>query len=50
MTAAPKPPRFRCWKCGALNSAYAPAERHGDTPGHGRIELLLTLAAARTAR
>lgn len=32
------PSRWRCHNCGAIFKAYAPAERHANTPGHRRIE------------
>ena len=31
------PARWRCHNCGAVFTAYAPAERHANTPGHRRI-------------
>jgi hypothetical protein len=34
--------RWRCHQCGELSSTWAAAERHADSAGHGRIELLLT--------
>lgn len=32
--------RWRCHNCGAIFTAYAPAERHTNRPGHRRIGLL----------
>jgi len=32
--------RYRCHACGALNRFYAPAERHADSHGGGRIALV----------
>lgn len=31
---------WRCHKCGATFTAYAPAERHADSHGGGRIEVV----------
>jgi hypothetical protein len=33
--------RFRCHDCGATFTAYAPAERHANAPGHRRIEAVI---------
>lgn len=38
MRAMPKPPQFRCHKCGQENRAWAKAERHAHETGHARIE------------
>jgi rubredoxin len=32
------PPRWRCHNCGAIFTAWAPAQRHANTPGHRRID------------
>jgi hypothetical protein len=41
--ARARPPRgrYRCNTCGALESAYAPAQRHADAHGGARIEIML---------
>lgn len=35
-----RPPRYRCHTCGATFTAWALAERHADTHGGARIEVL----------
>ena len=36
--ARPDRPIYRCHGCGDTFTAWAPAERHADQPGHRRIE------------
>jgi hypothetical protein len=33
------PARWRCHNCGAVFTAWAPAQRHANSPGHRRIVL-----------
>jgi hypothetical protein len=33
------PARWRCHHCGAVFTAWAPAQRHANSPGHRRIVL-----------
>jgi hypothetical protein len=33
--------RYRCGTCGAMFTAWAPAERHADTHGGARLEMVL---------
>lgn len=37
----PRPARYRCARCGATFTAWAPAQAHADAHGGARIEVIL---------
>lgn len=38
--------QWRCYRCGKIFAAFAPAQRHADASGHRRIEVLLDVTVA----